>query len=96
MKQWLNLLVDFVWSVGDCLSQLANNLLFFGLNGNESLSRRAHRVAVIEGKTNSAWAVTRKVINTIFFMEEDHCADAYWKDVARAEALIKEARGRAT
>lgn len=67
---WLSVLIS--------VDQLANALLWGYVD--ETLSSRAHRSAS-QGKTR--WVVAEKVINTIFFWEEEHCENAYLAEVMR-------------
>ena len=44
----------------------------------ETLSARAHRQ-----QHKRHWAVSRRVINTIFFWQTDHCAESYESERVR-------------
>lgn len=69
--------------IGDALSQLGNVTLLprpDDTNANESISGRSYR----EG-----WKVAQWMINALFFWQNDHCKQAYLKDVERAKALIQ-------
>jgi hypothetical protein len=73
-----------LWKVGDALSQLANVALMPNhkqTNANESISGRAYR---------QQWRI-QKVINLLFFWQENHCKNAYELDLGRARASLDEA-----
>jgi len=68
--------------IGDALSQLANVALMprhAETTANESISGRAHR---------QNWRKLRRVINALFFWQDDHCKAAYDADLERARALV--------
>ena len=67
---------------GDALSQFVNVAFLpkhHETDANESISGRAYR---------QDWAI-RKLINILFFWQEDHCKEAYFADVDRARALVQ-------
>ena len=69
--------------IGSALSQLLNVLTASDLTKtgpNESVSARAYR----QNLPRQKW------INRIFFMQENHCEDAYMSDVYDAQALLEE------
>lgn len=68
----------------DALSQLGNSVWCFlwaidDTTANESISGRAYRQS--QG--------IRHVINAIFFWQDNHCREAYLKDIERAKALVE-------
>ena len=66
----------------DAISQLLNVLLSWdhkATTSNESVSGKAHRLGLPH----------KKVINTLFFWEDDHCRLAYEKDVLRAKQVVE-------
>jgi len=67
----------------DALSQWINATFLNG-DANESVSGRAARVTLFEEHESRAWNVTYEVINKLFFLQYDHCLQAYLNDVARA------------
>ena len=62
------------------------NAIFFGY-ADETLSARCHRNQF----KSWYWSLWREVINTIFFWQHDHCADAYESEIKRRQ-LPKEYR----
>ena len=64
----------------DSFSQVANVLLLNG-DANESVSGRAYR---------QNWETSVKIIDTLFFFDQDHCRNAYLSDLARAYAIIND------
>lgn len=62
--------MEHIKNIGTALSQLLNASI--GGNPNMTLSARAYC---------EDWKVTERVINTIFFMEEDHCHKSWLRDV---------------
>ena len=69
--------------IGDALSQLGNVVWPFwsvrDTSANESISGRAHR---------QDWKKLKRIINLLFFWQEDHCKAAYDADLERARALV--------
>lgn len=66
----------------DATSQWFNVALLNG-DANESISGRAYR----EG-----WVTAERVIDLLAFWEADHCRNAYFTDLLRAEALVQEGK----
>ena len=67
------------------LSQALNSIVLFG-NPNETFSARAWR-----GRTSSkAWKTTVKVIDALYFWEEDHCLNSHLADVAFAKKVLQQ------
>lgn len=58
------------------LDQLVNT--WFGGMADETLSSRAHRLGI---SGQNKWAY--KVINALFFWQEDHCKEAYESELDR-------------
>lgn len=75
----------YLLTVGDCVSQLANAVLFFSSDPNESLSARAYRC-----RGDRFWGLMRLTIDTLFslFGHDGHCMSSYFADRARAQAFI--------
>ena len=63
------------------LDQLANALL--GGFSDETLSARAYRNDSKTGKRR--WRIARRVIDTLFFWEVDHCFHAFMSEVDRRQ-----------
>lgn len=75
----------YLLTVGDCLSQLVNAVVFFSGDPNESLSARAYRC-----RENRFWWLMQVAIDTLFslFGYDEHCISSYFADRDRALALI--------
>lgn len=70
--------------IGDALSQLLNVALsrdHTETTSNESISSKAHRMNLPR----------RKIINAVFFWQDDHCKMSFDKDVDRARQTLQEA-----
>lgn len=65
-------------SVAIALDQLLNTLLAGAPD--ETLSSRAHRMRV---KGHRYWGWTARAINLLFFLQQDHCRQAYESELAR-------------
>lgn len=61
----------YLWQILIALDQLFNTLL--AGYADETLSARAYRMRARKKR----WAIVRKVIDTIFFFEKDHCYNAF-------------------
>lgn len=57
------------------VDQLVNAILLG--YADETISARAYRL----GKTSKAWRVAEKVINVLFFFQDEHCQAAYLDEV---------------
>lgn len=78
-------LVNRVIRLGDWLSAGVNSLILDGCV-DESISGRTYRMAIFE--QNPKWAKVKIVVDGIWyciFRQENHCMDAYVKDLVRAE-----------
>lgn len=60
------------------VDQLVNTV--FGGYADETISSRSHR-AYVSGKRK--W--TRNLINAIFFLQQDHCREAYESEIERTQ-----------
>lgn len=67
-------------------SQLINVLVFDG-SPDETVSGRAYRQGILQG--DAKWAQRRKIINRLFFWDDDHCLKSHSQDRRMAEALIR-------
>lgn len=56
------------------------NATFFGGWADETISARAHRNS-FAGKKK--WVIFERWINKLFFWQEEHCREAYLREVAR-------------
>jgi hypothetical protein len=70
--------------IADALSQLGNAIWCFvfaidDTTANESISGRCYRKGL--------WF--QSLVNVLFFFHENHCRNAYLKDVARAKELVR-------
>lgn len=63
------------------LDQLANAILAGWAD--ETLSSRAYRNDSLAGKRR--WRIARRVIDTLFFWEVDHCFHAFMSEVDRRQ-----------
>jgi hypothetical protein len=61
------------------IDQCANALL--GAAPDETLSARAHRLAPESRK----WAIARRVINGLFFWQQDHCLASFESEQLRRQ-----------
>lgn len=71
LMNWLN-------AVAVCISQSFNAIVLLG-SPDETVSARCHRQRHMR-----AWDIARRIFNTVYFWQEDHCADSYADDVSRA------------
>ena len=62
--------MKYLKNVGTAISQLLN--AFLGGNPNMTLSARSYC---------EDWKLAERVINSLFFMEEDHCRMSWLRDV---------------
>lgn len=74
----------YVFSTAEAISQLGHAVLFGG-SPNITISARCY----LE-RQKPIWRIAYRVINRIFFFQEDHCRDSWASDVKFArEALLK-------
>ncbi len=76
----INLRPAYLIRLLDSLSQVLNVALLNG-DANESVSGRAYR---------ENWETVVKIVDSLFFIDPDHCRNAYLSDLARAYAIINE------
>lgn len=55
------------------------NTLFFGM-ADESISARAYR-----NRNKKHWGIAYKIINRLFFWQEDHCRKSYESEMIRKQ-----------
>ena len=61
----------------------AVNAVFLGYP-DETLSSRLHRLAILTDKPRRTALVGRRIVNAIFFWQEDHCREAYRHEKQKA------------
>ena len=66
------------------LSQLLN-CWFLGGEPNETISGRAFR----QRHTSKSWGSAYRVVNAIFFWQDDHCYESYYADVTESRLVVK-------
>ena len=85
LNNYLNALGGYLFRIGDAVSQLANVVIFFSDNANESISGRSYRE-----KHKPFWDKMRILVDWLFSpIEADHCEKSHTNDVARAARLIR-------
>ena len=75
---------DYIWNVAQWLSQGLNTIVFAG-NPNMTFSARCH-----VNRDERVWSTVRKIVDTIFFFQPNHCQSAYETDVKFAEMVMDE------
>jgi len=73
----------YIVRIGDALSQLVNVVFLLSENPNESVSGRAYRMRAV-----FAWAVCMRVLNAVFFWQDNHSRLSYHADVERAKSVL--------
>jgi hypothetical protein len=68
---------------GSAFSQILNTMLLQG-DPNESISGRSYRL-----RDNKYWGISYKLVNMLFFLQEDHCKEAYDKDLVWSERYVE-------
>lgn len=63
------------------------NAAFFGGSTYQTLSARSH-VEYVSNPQSRKWRVIRGAINAIFFVQDDHCLDAWQAEIAHAEKTL--------
>lgn len=72
-------MAQYLLNLGIAVDQLFNVL--FGGWPDETLSAVAHRYAPYSMR----WNIVRKLLNLIFFWQDDHCLDSYLAEVERKQ-----------
>jgi hypothetical protein len=72
-------MAQYLLNLGIAVDQLFNVLL--GGWPDETLSAAAHRYAPYSMR----WNIVRKLLNLIFFWQDDHCLDSYLAEVERKQ-----------
>lgn len=88
MNRALYILGRFANDIGSLLSRAVNAIIFNGSTA-QTLSARAY----IDGRDSRAWAIGGKVINAIFFWQEDHIRSSWEKEVDRARYVLQRLEG---
>ena len=78
-------IVAYLISLGDVFSTLINNLFFFALNGNQSLSGRC--AAEWDHWFFGSLGVCINAVALHVFGQENHCLKALIQDIQRGEEL---------
>jgi hypothetical protein len=73
--------------LGAFLSTILNVVVFSGSTHQTTSSR-----AYIEGQTDTKWAKRRDFIDRVFFMQANHCAGAWAKEVHNARKTLQRAQ----
>jgi hypothetical protein len=84
-------MIDWLLRVSALLSQ-AGNMFILGLfsrwiglpHQNQTISARCY-----ENRNSKGWKTAHKVINTIFFLQNNHCYKSWLNDKIWAEELIR-------
>lgn len=77
-----------IWDmIAGFFSTLLNVVVFNGSTHQTTSSR-----AYIDGKTDPKWAKRRDFINRVFFLDDDHCAGAWTKQVHNARKTLDRAQ----
>ena len=80
---------DYVIRIGSCVSQLFNVVLLNG-HPNESISGRSARITVVEKRKHLFWNTMYKLVNGIFFFQENHCLDSHLNERVWCRAIMSE------
>ena len=75
--------MSYLTRVAACLSQGINCVLLGG-SPDQTVSARAY-----VNRTNTVWALVYRIINVVFFWQEDHCRSSHQSDVDFALAVLK-------
>jgi hypothetical protein len=73
-------MLTYLDNIFRAFSQALNTIFFFG-DSQESISARCWR---------KQWNIGIKIINTMFFWQNNHCRGAYSKDVEWAKSYINQ------
>jgi len=65
------------------------NALFFNGSSAQTLSARAY----LDGRDSRVWANIGKVVNALFFWQDDHIKSAWETEVARARYVLNRLEG---
>lgn len=68
-------------------SQLLNVILFDG-SPDETISGRSYRQGVL--KAHEGWDRARRIINKLFFWQEDHCRLSHEQDLRFARTILSD------
>ena len=77
----VRLMTEYLWNVGEGVSQLFNATL--GGNPNMTFSARCY-----VNKDKPKWKVAHKVVNTLFFFQKDHCKKSWESDIRFANKAL--------
>lgn len=72
----------YFWNLLEWLSQGLNTVFLLG-NPNMTVSARCY-----VNRARAPWATAYKVINAVFFWQEDHCKQSYEDDLEFARSVL--------
>lgn len=72
------------------VDKLANTLI--AGSHTETISARAYRSAKLVDKPKKRWRIARRLINSLFFWQKNHCAASYQASIDRKTRAIKKAK----
>lgn len=75
-------MIEWLTRVAAWMSQTLNLFLLFG-HHDQTVSSRAY-----VNRHRAGWRQTRKVINTVFFWQRDHCLHSYLSDLRYARQIL--------
>jgi hypothetical protein len=87
MSRPLYVLARIAEMLGAFLSIILNVVVFSGSTHQTTSSR-----AYIEGQTDPKWARRRDFIDRVFFIQPNHCAGAWAKEVYNARKTLQRAQ----
>lgn len=79
----LYIIYEAVYFLFSLLSRVVNAAFFKG-SMQQTISARTY----VLSHDNPKWERRRKIIDTIFFWEEDHCRKSWWAEVNRARKTL--------
>lgn len=82
--QTLHVLYEVGYFFFATASRAVNATIFKG-SMHQTLSARAE----VDSRTSHVWAKRKRVINIVFFLQEDHCLKAWESEVSRARKTLE-------
>jgi hypothetical protein len=76
-------MINWLLRVSAWMSQTANLFLLFG-HHDQTISARCYC-----NRNKTGWRVAYKLVNLIFFWQDDHCKDSHEQDVKFAKQVME-------
>ena len=79
----------YITGIAALISQTANHCLLYRWGGHHDMTVSAH---VYTKRHLPRWRTAYKIINGVFFLQDDHCQESFMADVEFAKFVLNQTR----